>query len=197
MYQIDNATAIAVRPAATGAGTAGWFTDGNPGGGVPATILPAEFMNMLMAELMSVLSAGGITLDKTSSVQLLAALRAAGVFQTQATNDSSTKVATTAFANPGASLSANGYQKLPSGLIIQWGTVTTSASADQTVTFPLAFPNACLSVTSTVVTAPAAGTVFCTTNTTPSASSFGIGAWTLGSTTSRSAQSAKWIAIGN
>lgn len=47
----------------------------------------------------------------------------------------------TSFNQFGSSLSANGYQKLPSGLIIQWGT-TTAAS----VTFPLVFPNECLRV---------------------------------------------------
>jgi len=35
-----------------------------------------------------------------------------------------------------------GYQVLDSGLIIQWGTVTS----DSTVTFPIAFPTACLNV---------------------------------------------------
>jgi hypothetical protein len=38
-----------------------------------------------------------------------------------------------------------GYQKLPSGLILKWGTGTTSGTAtDQTITFSTAFPNACL-----------------------------------------------------
>lgn len=36
--------------------------------------------------------------------------------------------------------SANGYQKLPSGLIIQWGVATTSAGS-VTVTLPIPFPN--------------------------------------------------------
>lgn len=40
------------------------------------------------------------------------------------------------------SLAANGYLRLPSGLIMQWGTATASASADVAVTFPIAFPNA-------------------------------------------------------
>lgn len=45
----------------------------------------------------------------------------------------------------GKLLSANGYQKLPSGLIIQWGVVTgLSANTDYTFTFPIAFPNASL-----------------------------------------------------
>lgn len=45
-----------------------------------------------------------------------------------------------------ASLFSNGYQRLPSGLIIQWGTATVSGSSGAAnVTFPIAFPTACLS----------------------------------------------------
>jgi hypothetical protein len=42
-----------------------------------------------------------------------------------------------------ASLTTNGYQKLPSGLIIQWGSWTSSGTAGNpiAVTFPIAFPN--------------------------------------------------------
>lgn len=54
------------------------------------------------------------------------------------------------------SLAANGYQKLPSGLIIQWGYVISSASAGAAVavTFPIAFPSACRSITATPTTNP-------------------------------------------
>lgn len=38
-------------------------------------------------------------------------------------------------------ISASGYQKLPGGLIDQWGTVTISAGGLATVTLPLAFPD--------------------------------------------------------
>lgn len=67
---------------------------------------------------------------------------------TQAVNDSTTKLATTAFANPARSLAGNGYVKLPSGLIIQWLTGTTNASAGTGTShsFPLAFPSACYGV---------------------------------------------------
>lgn len=41
-----------------------------------------------------------------------------------------------------ASLVANGYQKLPSGLIIQWGSVASSNAGAVVVTLPVAFPNA-------------------------------------------------------
>ena len=42
-------------------------------------------------------------------------------------------------ASFGAQLADNGYQKLPSGLIIQWGIATTGNTT--MVTFPIAFPN--------------------------------------------------------
>ncbi|KVC88167.1 hypothetical protein WI77_23105 [Burkholderia ubonensis] len=49
----------------------------------------------------------------------------------------------------GSSIASNGYQKLPSGLIIQWGSVLVSYTvANQflytPVAWPIAFPNACL-----------------------------------------------------
>lgn len=44
-----------------------------------------------------------------------------------------------------ASLAVSGYQKLPSGLIIQWGSVITGAGGSGAVTFPIAFPNGFLS----------------------------------------------------
>lgn len=61
-----------------------------------------------------------------------------------------------ASAGFGSSLSNSGYQKLPSGLIIQWG-VTNSASAGQAVsaTFAIAFPAACLQATMSAGTAGA------------------------------------------
>jgi hypothetical protein len=44
---------------------------------------------------------------------------------------------------------ANGYTKLTNGLILQWGTLTTTAGADTTVTYPIAFPKAVLHVSGT------------------------------------------------
>lgn len=41
-----------------------------------------------------------------------------------------------------ASLATNGYQKLPSGLIIQWGSQGAVGTGGVTVTFPIAYPNA-------------------------------------------------------
>jgi len=46
----------------------------------------------------------------------------------------------------GASLTPNGYQKLPSGLILQWGSLS-GTNGNTTITFPIAFPTACVSFT--------------------------------------------------
>lgn len=56
-------------------------------------------------------------------------------------------------ANNPASLTANGYQKLASGLIMQWGTIEGVTSGTQTrVTFPIAFPKTIVGVTAALVT---------------------------------------------
>ncbi|HDR8991507.1 gp53-like domain-containing protein [Burkholderia vietnamiensis] len=44
-------------------------------------------------------------------------------------------------ASFGSNLATNGYQKLPSGLIIQWMSVNVAGGATTTYNFPIAFPN--------------------------------------------------------
>ena len=53
------------------------------------------------------------------------------------------------FAN---SISSNGYQKFPAGLIIQWGSFTSNVDTAQTVSFPLEFPSACYMVCTNIST---------------------------------------------
>lgn len=69
---------------------------------------------------------------------------------TAAVGNTTTQLATTAFVDPARLLASAGYQKLSSGLIIQWGTGTTSGGNPATVTYPLAFPSACFSFVATV-----------------------------------------------
>jgi hypothetical protein len=47
-------------------------------------------------------------------------------------------------ASFGASIAISGYQKLPSGIIIQWGSATANSSGIASFTLPIAFPNAIL-----------------------------------------------------
>ena len=52
----------------------------------------------------------------------------------------------------GASKTQNGYQKLPSGVIVQWGTVDYNSPPGELtvdVVFPSVFPTSCLNVTAT------------------------------------------------
>ena len=62
------------------------------------------------------------------------------------------------------SKSANGYTKLPNGMILQWGTIA-AASHDQeydfgTITFPITFPTAVLNVSATMITSASAASGF-------------------------------------
>lgn len=64
---------------------------------------------------------------------------------TQASNDSSTKVATTAFANPSSQLgTTSSWQQLPSGLIIQTGYFATGGASSGTLSFPTTFFTQCI-----------------------------------------------------
>ena len=70
---------------------------------------------------------------------------------TAVSGTSTTQIATTAFSVGVLSGIANGYQKFPSGLIIQWGTFT-SAGGVATITYPLAFPSAVFSLIASPIT---------------------------------------------
>lgn len=67
-------------------------------------------------------------------------------------------------AFPGSSLAASGYQRLPSGLIIQWGQVAATPSS-QTFSFPIAFPTVCVSIAAVGIGAGAASAGNLTTTT--------------------------------
>jgi hypothetical protein len=76
VHRIDDPTAAASLPAPRSPGTPGYFTLGNPGSGVPATVVRYEFMNMVQEELAHVVLSAGIGLLKTDNTQLLQAIQA-------------------------------------------------------------------------------------------------------------------------
>ena len=90
------------------------------------------------------------------------------------------------------SLAANGFQKLPGGLIIQWFTATESASAQSfTGAGGIAFPNACLAIFATHNAGGTTTAIAC--NAAPvSATNFTLTMGTTGGT-----DTAKIIAIGH
>ncbi|MCP1375402.1 gp53-like domain-containing protein [Dyella lutea] len=107
----------------------GKFTDGNPAGGVAASRDSASWANLVTDELIGLLTEAGIVPSDADNTQVLAAIIA--IIGQQFTGSNQT------LANPG-------YQKLPGGLIVQWGTVTTNGTTTKVVTFPVTFPTALL-----------------------------------------------------
>ncbi|MFP1739794.1 gp53-like domain-containing protein [Lonsdalea quercina] len=125
MHRIDTSTAQVDK---FGAGKNG-FTRGNPQTGTLATQCDDDYFDALQEEICAPIEAAGLSLEKGNRGQLLTALRR--LFP-----------AASAF---GASLAGAGWQKLPSGLIIQWG-IVSGTSGKISGTYPIAFPNAVLQV---------------------------------------------------
>ena len=89
------------------------------------------------------------------------------------------------------SISANGYVHI-GDLLIQWGTLTTTAGADTTVTYPIAFPNAIYSVTGTAQSSGTTQAIFQLQGA-PTITNFPC---TVNNAGSRVALPVFWIAIG-
>jgi hypothetical protein len=127
MYRIDNVTAALAlpTPAAVGPKPNGYFTKGDPAGGVQATIVDDDWANAIQEEIVAVILAAGLTLDKTNRAQLLAAIRSAGVFQTPPQFDNDTSAATTEF------VTRHGIQAADE-VVLAGATALTAAAAGKT-----------------------------------------------------------------
>lgn len=98
-----------------------------------------------------------------------------------------------AFVGTNQSLAANGYQKLPGGLIIQWGTTTTIiTNGTLAVTFPTAFATACYAAMVTQKDALGANEAMGWSASGLSTTGMTIGHYSSSSTS----RIATWIAIG-
>jgi hypothetical protein len=93
--------------------------------------------------------------------------------------------------------SANGYTRLPNGLIIQWGSLTTSSAGDVSVSFPIAFPNALLTLVGTEYTGGGTAAANSAIVGLGSQSATGFVVGTYDHTGARIGDGIKWIAIGN
>ncbi len=170
MHRIDTKTAQKDK---FGAGKNG-FTRGNPQTGTPATDLDDDYFDMLQEELCSVVEASGASLEKARHDQLLTALRALLLSRKNPFGDiKSDGTVKTALENLGlgeaakrnvgtgsgqipdmssfsGSIASKGYQKLPGGLIIQWGAGGAGTgyvgSTGNEMNFPIAFPSQCFQV---------------------------------------------------
>lgn len=75
MFRIDAPGTATVMPTPAVAGsTIGYFTEGNAGTGTPATDVSADWLNTVQEELVGVILAAGLTLDKSNPAQLLSAI---------------------------------------------------------------------------------------------------------------------------
>jgi hypothetical protein len=74
MFQTDRPSAVPSLPAPAAASTQGYFTNGDPGSGLAATVVDADFLNMEMMEIINVITAAGLTPSKTTYNQLLSAI---------------------------------------------------------------------------------------------------------------------------
>ncbi len=126
VHRIDGTSAAVALPAAGAVvGTPGYFSEGNPGTGTPATVVSQAWANMVQEELVGIAVAAGLTPTKGSNGQIAAALFPSKLF------------------------APNGYQRLPSGLIIQWANLTVPTATGVVWTFPIAFPTTSLCVQAT------------------------------------------------
>jgi hypothetical protein len=73
MYAIDNDTASTTLPPIKPVGIPGFFTAGTVGG-VPATIVEADFLNQVQQELLAVLAAASIAPSKATNNQVIQAI---------------------------------------------------------------------------------------------------------------------------
>lgn len=129
MQRVKRSTAVAVLPVAPSGGTPGYFAAPDPAGGVPATVPGYEWYNGIQEEICAVIAAAGLTPSAAVLTQLLQALPGALASRPEMAR----------------SLGANGYQKLPGGLILQWGS-SQASTAGTAVTLPIAFPTGVLSI---------------------------------------------------
>lgn len=134
MHRIDTPTAQKDK---FGAGKNG-FTRGNPQTGTPATDLDDDYFDMLQEELVSIVEAAGITLNKANRSQLKAALPLFLGLKGAEKLSAAMAVQGTA-----------GYLIIPAlvagtekNIIVQWGSFAGLSTGDTPVTFPIPFPNA-------------------------------------------------------
>lgn len=198
MHRIDHATATVDN----------LFTEGDPVGGIAATVMTDDWANAVQEEICEVVETAGLTLNKADNTQLLDALVAMGVRAASTTETGVVELATNAETLAGTdttrvvtpaglasftkSLASNGYIKLPGGLILQWGSGVTSSGGTLAVTFPLAFPTACLQVFTTdqgiISTLHIVGSDTGTTT--------GFNAYSVNAADAAAASNFKWLAIG-
>ena len=190
----------------TGGGTTGAVTltadvtAVNAGAGLTESVTGGAVT--LSANVTGITAGAGLTGSTTSGDTTLS-VTPATTAQVQAGSDNIDAITSAALAGAMAGhLVGNGYQKLPNGFIIQWGTGTTSTGNGDTVVFPTAFPNACFSVVVNELNAnnwaPYGPALFGSSQAYLTTSTFAVYSWVLGSPGGYAgSRGFQWIAIGH
>lgn len=151
----------------------GKYTDGSVAGGIAATRLRAAAFNAMQEELAHIVESAGLALDINDMTQVLKAIQKLTLSRANPFADIKSDGAaaiSTALTNLGLGEAAKrdvgtgenqipdinsflsvkgaaGYQKLPSGLIIQWGSATAgvgeTGNTGNAINFSVSFPNIC------------------------------------------------------
>ena len=185
-----NTAAVTINPNAIGA-TAVVAADGSA---LTSGQWPASAMGLVLCT-----GTGWVLLDNPAPNRY--ALLAGNSGQQFSIANGSSAAHAVAFGQFASSQAASGYQKLPSGLIVQWGTNLITLSG--TVTFPIAFPTACFAVVTSEGAAGGAtwGTGAPTLHAAGTKSTTGYTGWSLGWTgsgwTGASPLTQAYVAIGN
>jgi len=145
------ANAMGTPPPTPSSFSTGYPTDGDPASNQPPTYPGAWWYYMVTQEIVNAITAAGLTPSATTVNQLASAITAlSAVSSVNGRTGAVTGVVDTAtFTGANQSLAASGYQKLPGGLILQWGTTAVPSGANvgsQAMTFPIAFPTALYAV---------------------------------------------------
>lgn len=85
-YRPDSDTAVAVEPTRPAAGTRKYFTNGDPGLGVPATIVDDWILNMIVKEIEAVATIHGDSPDKNNDAQMADAVAGVKAIESHATD---------------------------------------------------------------------------------------------------------------
>lgn len=75
MFQIDSQYASSTMPTPLAVSNPGWFAAGDPALGVQYTAITRDFLNIIQAELLNVLSPAGLTPSKTVFNQIITAIQ--------------------------------------------------------------------------------------------------------------------------
>lgn len=100
-YGVDDTNSAASMPTPSTAVSSGWFQPGNFNLNLPATTITCDVLNGILAEILNVVTAGGLTPSKTTLNQMVTAINnivaaklATGVVVTGQTNGAASSAGT-------------------------------------------------------------------------------------------------------